>query len=99
MKLDSIWFCRDADTLNNLQGFVATFIDEVTGQRKSLPYGGVNIGNDSCNGFYVRREVQWMIFKRDTDDIEGVVLGTYEDDQTYVFKTEDIADNDPLDSD
>ena len=63
MKIDSIWYCRDEATLNHFQGFVATFIDPDTGERKSLPYGSVNIGNDNCSGFYTRREIQCLMFK------------------------------------
>ena len=98
-KIDSIWYCRDADTLTHFQGFVATFVDELDGQRKSLPYGSVNTGTDSCTGFYVRKEINWIIFKRDEDDIEGMIMGTNSDNSIFTFKSEDIEFDDPLDSD
>jgi hypothetical protein len=97
-KIDSVWYCLDA-TQNHLQGFVVTFVDEVDGSRKSLPYGAVNTGDDSCKGFYARSEIQWVQFKKDSYDVNGVTLGSTLDDEEFTFKTANSLDNDPLDSD
>ena len=75
MKLDSIYYCLDAATNTHFQGFVATFINTVTGEKQSLPYGLVNTGSDLCTGAYTTDEVQWIKIKQDEDDIEGIVIG------------------------
>ena len=40
-----------------------------------------------------------MIFKRDEDDIEGMIMGSSTDNSIFTFKSEDIDYDDPMDSD
>jgi len=98
MKLDSIYYCLDAATQTHLQGFIATFENTETEQKQAFPYGETNTGDDSCEGFYVKDEAQWIRVKQDDDDITGLVIGNAELGTTYPFMTKDMADPDPRDT-
>jgi hypothetical protein len=78
---------------------VATYVDDTNGARKSLPFGAISNGDDACEGFYVRHEIESIIIMQDYYEVKGIVLRSEESDVNYIFKTSDIEYPDPNDSD
>ena len=93
MKLDSIFYCLDSETETHFQGFVATFENTENKSKQAFPFGvTTQTAADTCRGFYVKQEIQWLKVKQDVDDIEGLIMGNTELDLSFPLMTTDIGE-------